>query len=136
MYWAESPQNRRQRPTHHQSAIQSAFAIRMIRSPLGPVSWDRVMGTDRRANHECRQCLRFWKGPSVPRERVQQRMDEHIVGVPIPTITEDTVEESKMVPQEQFSERICERVVDVPVPQVDAMKLLSCRSARCPTTCM
>ena len=71
----------------------------------------------------CR-CLRCWKRQSevvrlVPHGRVQW-IDERIVEVRVPQITEDSVEVFKIVPQEQFSERICEQIVGVSIPPVDA----------------
>ena len=52
-----------------------------------------------------------------------QRIEEQIVAVPIPQITEDIVEDFKMVPQEHFSERICEQILNIPVPQVDVQEI-------------
>ena len=57
----------------------------------------------------------------VPRERVQQRIDEQNL---FHTFSDDIFEECKSVPQEQFSEKICEQIVDVPVPQVDVLEAL------------
>ena len=59
----------------------------------------------------------------VPQERVQ-RIDGHVVDVPVAQIMYEFVEEFKTEPQMQFSERICEQIVDVPVPQVHVQDIL------------
>ena len=54
----------------------------------------------------------------IPQERIQQRIVEQIVDVPVPQVVEEILEVIKVIPQERVSERIVEQIVDVPVPQV------------------
>ena len=53
-----------------------------------------------------------------PLERIQLRIVEQIVDVPVPPVVEEILEVIKVIPQVRVSERIVEQIVDVPVPQV------------------
>ena len=61
---------------------------------------------------------------SVPRERVQQRIDKQTVELPIPQLMEDCVEGSKNAPKHHLSDRICDRTVDISVPHVDVQDMV------------
>ena len=43
---------------------------------------------------------------------------EQIVDVPVPQITEETVEAAKSIPEERIQQRTLEETVSVPVPQI------------------
>ena len=60
----------------------------------------------------------------VPRERVQQRIDEQFVQVLFSQITEEIVQGFRIAPQEQLSERICDQSVYISVPLIDVQDIV------------
>ena len=54
----------------------------------------------------------------VPQERIQERIVEEIIDVPVPQWIEEMIEVVKLIPQERVENRTAEQIVDVPVPQI------------------
>ena len=54
----------------------------------------------------------------VPQERIQERIEEEIIDVSDPQMTEDIVEVVKRIPEERAQNCAVEHIVDVPVPQI------------------
>ena len=53
----------------------------------------------------------------IPQERISERINEQIVGVPVPEIMEEIDGVVKFVPQGRLKEHVVEQVVDVQVRQ-------------------
>ena len=56
--------------------------------------------------------------PSMPRERIQERIWEETIDISIPQMTEETIEGVKSFPQELVQNDAVVHIVDVPVPWI------------------
>ena len=54
----------------------------------------------------------------IPQERISERINEQIVGVPVPEIMEEIVGVVKFVPQGRLKQHVVEQIVDVQVRQI------------------